>query len=144
MWIHVQRKSGNFAVVRLQKEPVNAMDLAFWKELSEVIQSLEEDPTIKGVIFCSGLTRDIFTAGNDLGELYAPNTSLKRYKVLWKTSNVFLAKLLYSPLITVAAIRGECPAGGCALSLCCDYRLMTDFGRIGLNEVGLGIPVPHY
>lgn len=30
------------------------------------------------------------------------------------------------------------------LSLCCDYRLMTDFGKIGLNEVGLGIPVPGY
>jgi len=30
------------------------------------------------------------------------------------------------------------------LSLCCDYRLMTDFGKIGMNEVGLGIPVPPY
>jgi len=41
----------------------------------------------------------------------------------------------------VAAIRGACPAGGCCLSLCCDFRIMTDFGHIGLNEVALGISV---
>lgn len=64
------------------------------------------------MVICSGLRRDIFTAGNDIGELYAPNTSWERYKLFWKTSNTFLAKFLCSPLVTVAAIRGECPAGG--------------------------------
>lgn len=49
-----------------------------------------------------------------------------------------------SRLVTVSAIKGACPAGGCCLSLCCDYRVMTDFGHIGLNEVALGIPVPLY
>ena len=67
---------------------------------------------IKGVIICSGLKRDLFTAGNDLGELYAPNTSLERYKQFWKTSNACLAHILISPLITISAIRGQCPAGG--------------------------------
>jgi 3,2-trans-enoyl-CoA isomerase len=56
----------------------------------------------------------------------------------------------------VAAIRGACPAGGCAIALCCDARLMTGGGGggggkggapggfIGLNEVALGISVPKY
>lgn len=47
-------------------------------------------------------------------------------------------------MITISAIKGACPAGGCCLSLCCDVRIMTDFGHIGLNEVALGIPVPTY
>lgn len=38
----------------------------------------------------------------------------------------------------------RCPAAGTAISLCCDYRVMTDTGRIGLNEVELGIPVPKF
>lgn len=42
------------------------------------------------------------------------------------TSNVFLARLYRSPLVTVAAIKGACPAGGCCLSLCCDLRVMTE------------------
>jgi Delta3-Delta2-enoyl-CoA isomerase len=44
----------------------------------------------------------------------------------------------------VAAIRGACPAGGCIIALCCDYRIMTEVGIIGLNEVALGITVPKY
>jgi len=43
-----------------------------------------------------------------------------------------------SRLATVSAIKGACPAGGCCLSLCCDLRVMTDFGHIGLNEVQTG------
>ena len=54
------------------------------------------------------------------------------------------SRLLASPLVTVAAVRGHCPAGGCVLALCCDARVMTADGRIGLNEVALGIPVPLY
>ncbi len=53
-------------------------------------------------------------------------------------------RLLKSPLVTVAAIRGYCPAGGCVLALCCDARICTPDTRIGLNEVELGIPVPLY
>lgn len=113
---------------------------------------------IEGVVFYSDLKRDLFTAGNDLEELYAPGTSLERYKRFWKACNGCLARILISPLVTISAIRGQCPAGGlfcflfwsffvslgCMLSLCCDYRVMTDFGKIGLNEVGLGIPVPPF
>lgn len=82
-------------------------------------------------------------AGNDINELYAPRTSPERYKQFWVTSNALMARLYSSPLATVAAIRGACPAGGCGLALCCDVRLMSrEVGHIGLNEVALGIPVP--
>ena len=51
-------------------------------------------------------------------------------------SNQFLARLYRTPLLTLAAIRGACPAGGCCMSLCCDLRFMADGpGHIGLNEV---------
>lgn len=47
-----------------------------------------------------------------------------------------------SPLVTIAAIRGACPAAGCNIALCCDHRIMTEQGYIGLNEVAIGISVP--
>ena len=109
-------------------------------------------------------------AGNDINELYAPRTSQEQYKRFWVLSNHFLAQVncglssvwglsstlgsaldpssstqVYrSRLATVSAIKGACPAGGCCLSLCCDTRVMTEQGHIGLNEVALGIPVPVY
>jgi hypothetical protein len=63
---------------------------------------------------------------------------------LQRVQTTFLCRLLRSPLATVCAIRGACPAGGCAVALCCDYRVQSDAGTFGLNEVQLGIPVPKY
>lgn len=57
---------------------------------------------------CSGLKKPIFSAGNDLGELFAPGTSRERYKRFWAVSQEFLCQLYLSPLVTVAAIRGAC------------------------------------
>ena len=142
--ISIERHPGGIAVVTMAREPVNSMNLDVWRQLSAALEELEADPAIRGVIWRSGLVKDVFTAGNDLLELYAPKTSLARYEEFWVLQNQFLARLYRSPLVTMAAIRGAAPAGGCCLALCCDYRLMTDFGAIGLNEVALGIPVPAY
>lgn len=136
-------KSG-YALVTICREPVNSMNLELWQQLARTLDTLEADPQVRGLIFQSGLQKDVFTAGNDINELYAPKSSIERYREFWITQNQFFARLYRSRLATVAAIRGACPAGGCALALCCDYRVMTDFGQIGLNEVALGIPVPEY
>ncbi|KAI3425765.1 hypothetical protein D9Q98_007740 [Chlorella vulgaris] len=141
-FLRVERRKGAYALVVLCREPVNTMNLSFWQQLTAVLDELEADPAMRGIIFCSGLRRDVFTAGNDINELYAPLTSHERYREFWLVSNRFLARLYTSPLVTVAAIRGACPAGGCCLSMCCDYRVMTESGSIGLNEVALGISVP--
>lgn len=133
-----------YAVVRMAKEPVNSMDLDMWSQLAAALAALEADPSVQCVVFASGLVKDIFTAGNDLAELYAPATSEGRYRKFWEAQNAFLVALYRSRLATVAAIRGACPAGGCAISLCCDHRMMTAKGSIGLNEVLLGIPVPKF
>ena len=54
--------------------------------------------------------------------------------------------LYKSPLATVAAINGTSPAGGCLLSLGCDYRIMADHKKfqIGLNETKLGLVAPQW
>mmetsp|Transcript_8639 Transcript_8639/g.23227 ORF Transcript_8639/g.23227 Transcript_8639/m.23227 type:complete len:285 (+) Transcript_8639:173-1027(+) len=141
--VSVTVKEG-YAILSLHKEPVNSLDLRLWQELEAVLTSLEASPLVTGLIITSGLQRDVFTAGNDLRELYAPRTTEARYAEFWITSNRFLSRLYMSRLATIAAIRGACPAGGCMMSMCCDHRVMSSVGSIGLNEVQLGIPVPKY
>lgn len=101
---------------------------------------------VRAVVFASALPRAVFTAGNDLTELHVPSTSRTRFDSFWITSATFLARLYSSPLHTVAAVAGACPAGGTVLALACDERLAltADGGAtvLGLNEVALGIPVP--
>jgi Delta3-Delta2-enoyl-CoA isomerase len=77
-FLRVERKN-DYAVVTLQREPVNTMNLDMWEALSATLDELEAS-TVRGVIFQSGLRRDVFTAGNDILELYAPRTSEERYK----------------------------------------------------------------
>lgn len=38
---------------------------------------------VQGVVFSSGLKRDVFSAGNDIMELYAPRTSAEVRRPLW-------------------------------------------------------------
>jgi 3,2-trans-enoyl-CoA isomerase len=51
---------------------VNSMDGVFWGTLGDTLTALEADASVHGIIFSSGLKRDVFTAGNDLTELYMP------------------------------------------------------------------------
>jgi 3,2-trans-enoyl-CoA isomerase len=143
-YVSYEIKAAGYALLTICREPVNSMNLDLWQQLANALDTLEADPKVRGIIFQSGLKKDVFTAGNDIFELYAPKSSVERYRDFWITQNKFFARLYRSRLVTIAAIRGACPAGGCALALCCDYRVMTDFGNIGLNEVALGIPVPEY
>eukprot|EP00879_Flechtneria_rotunda_P007536 GHRR01007905.1.p1 GENE.GHRR01007905.1~~GHRR01007905.1.p1 ORF type:complete len:265 (+),score=67.77 GHRR01007905.1:545-1339(+) len=142
-YITTQRHD-NYAVITMAKEPVNSFDTAMWQALHAAVKAVEADCAMLGVIITSGLKRDVFTAGNDLKELYSPMTSPQQYAVFWEAQSRLLVELHRSRLATLAAIRGACPAGGCAISLCCDTRIMTSTGSIGLNEVALGIPVPKY
>ncbi|KAF8064621.1 Eci1 [Scenedesmus sp. PABB004] len=138
-------KHGRYAVITLAKEPVNSFDTAMWAALGDAVSAVEADPAMAGLIITSGLARDVFTAGNDLSELHAPSTSAEQYARFWAALSRALVGLLTSRLATLAAIRGACPAGGCAIALACDARLMVGGrGAIGLNEVALGIPVPKF
>lgn len=44
------------------------------------------------------------------------------------------------------SLQGACPAGGCLITLTCDYRVLANNPRycIGLNETQLGIVAPFW
>ncbi len=71
-----------YAVLTLRREPVNTMNLAMWQQLACSLEELEGNTSVRGVIFQSGVHKDVFTAGNDILELYAPKTSRERYRCL--------------------------------------------------------------
>lgn len=72
--------------------------------------------------------------------MYKPDP--KRLREFWSTLQDVWLKLYGSPFPTAAAINGHAPAGGCLLSMCCEYRVMLPKYSIGLNETQLGIVAP--
>jgi len=139
--VDVQVRS-NYAVIALGSEPVNSLGVTMWKELIAALDQCENDPKIRGIIFHSALTKNIFTAGNDLKELYAPLTSEEKYVQFWKAQNIFLGRLFNTPLVVISAIKGACPAAGTGIAICSDIRIATADAWLSLNEVAIGLSVP--
>ena len=131
--------NGNYAVVQLDRKPVNAINARMVLELRETFEQLKDDPSIRGVILTG--REHYFSAGFDLIELY--DYDRKQIRDFWTDYFVLMVELVAFPKPLVAAITGHSPAGGCVLGFCSDYRIMAqgDY-KTGMNEIAVGIVVP--
>jgi len=130
-----------FAVVSMNKAPVNSLSLEMIQSLSQTFSQLEKNKC-RGLILTSTLPK-IFSAGLDIREMYKPEE--ERLRNFWFSLQGLWLQLYGSKMATVALINGHSPAGGCLLSISCDYRVMVGGKyRIGLNETQLGIVAPFW
>ncbi|XP_033631183.1 enoyl-CoA delta isomerase 1, mitochondrial-like isoform X1 [Asterias rubens] len=64
---------------------------------------------------------------------------------LWKSVIGFWTRFYGTRMVTIAAINGHAPAGGCLIALSCDYRIMAQGNyNIGFSAVKLGMYVPYW
>ncbi|XP_074511281.1 enoyl-CoA delta isomerase 1, mitochondrial-like [Sebastes fasciatus] len=136
-------QSTGVAVMRMQSPPVNSLSLDFLTEFCIGVEKLEMDKKCRGLILTSSQPK-VFSAGLDIMEMYG--SSPERCGEFWRAVQEMWLKLYSSNMVTIAAINGSSPAGGCLMSLTCDYRIMADSPRysIGLNETQLGIVAPFW
>eukprot|EP01059_Diplonema_ambulator_P025823 TRINITY_DN42919_c0_g1_i1.p1 TRINITY_DN42919_c0_g1~~TRINITY_DN42919_c0_g1_i1.p1 ORF type:complete len:284 (+),score=81.68 TRINITY_DN42919_c0_g1_i1:60-854(+) len=134
---------GSVAVVTMDRGPVNVLNRAMLKDLTEVLEKAETDPAIRGVVLTSNLP-GIFSAGLDIFEMASPQE--ENLRAYWYMVQEMWMKLYNSQVATVAAINGSAPAGGCMIACACDYRVMIDSAQavIGLNETQLGLAAPEW
>ncbi|XP_050529051.1 enoyl-CoA delta isomerase 1, mitochondrial-like [Daktulosphaira vitifoliae] len=131
----------NTVTVKLNKSPVNTLNLEFLEEIKALIIKLKNEDC-RGMILTSSLA-NIFSAGLDINELHKPNPT--RLEKFWTTLQDIWLELYLSPFPTVAVINGHSPAGGCLLAMSCDYRVMVESKfKIGLNETQIGIVAPKW
>lgn len=135
--------STGIAVLTMKSPPVNSLSLDFLTEFSISLEKLELDRGCRGVILTSALPK-IFSAGLDIMEMYGK--SPEHCGEFWKAVQEMWLRLYGSSMITIAAINGSSPAGGCLMALACDYRIMAENPKysIGLNETQLGIVAPFW
>ncbi|KAL1507162.1 hypothetical protein AB1Y20_008013 [Prymnesium parvum] len=139
----MQRQENGCVSLQLSSAPVNGLSLSLCSQLISTLKELEEDSSVRGLIIGSAVN-GIFSAGLDIKSLIlTPDYTEEDLCQFWNT-DLWLA-IYMSPLATVAAISGHCPAGGCLLALSCDARVMAE-GKytIGLNEVKLGLVAPSW
>ncbi|TKS92413.1 Enoyl-CoA delta isomerase 1, mitochondrial [Collichthys lucidus] len=136
-------QSTGVAVMHMQNPPVNSLSLGFLTEFCIAVEKLEMDKSCRGLILTSSQPK-VFSAGLDIMDMYGK--SPEHCAEFWRAVQEMWLKLYSSNMVTIAAINGSSPAGGCLMSLTCDYRIMADNPRysIGLNETQLGIVAPFW
>src|SRR5438270_3918184 len=117
----------------------NIFDPAAMNALSEQLDAIENDSSIKGVIVTSA-KKSIFVAGADLATLLRQAQTGELRAFIAEGQRVF-NRLAALTIPTCAAIHGASAGGGYEVALACDWRLASDAPatRIGLPETTLGL-----
>jgi len=130
------------ASLKLSNAPVNSFSKNFLMSVTADFKSLEANSDVKGILLSSAFEGRVFSAGFDILEMF--NKPEEDLRAFWSAVHEWYFQVFGSKKPIVAAINGHSPAGGCALSLMCDYRVMAEDRVIGLNETQLGIVAPFF
>jgi 3-hydroxyacyl-CoA dehydrogenase/enoyl-CoA hydratase/3-hydroxybutyryl-CoA epimerase len=117
----------------------NIFDAPTMQSLSEHLDAIEKDPSIRGVIVTSA-KKSIFIAGADLKTLLKQAQTGELRAFIAEGQKIF-NRLAALRVPTVAAIHGACAGGGYEITLACDYRVASNdpATKIGLPETALGL-----
>ncbi len=131
------KREGAVAVVQMRSGE-NRFNPPFISELMRALDEAEHADEPTALV----LTGDgkFFSNGLDLAWMSGEGRD-RAGEVLSGMLGIF-ARLLGSPIATVAALNGHAFAGGAMLALACDFRVMrTDRGFFCIPEIDLGLPL---
>ncbi|MEQ8508315.1 MAG: enoyl-CoA hydratase-related protein [Rhodospirillaceae bacterium] len=131
-------RSGPHAVLRLNRpEKRNALNLAMWQRMIELLKEAEADPSIR-VLIVAG-EGNAFAAGADIDEMKAVFADPAIAKNIAEITYESQKALHRFPKPTIAMIRGACVGGGCGIALCCDLRFADTSAKLGITPGKLGL-----
>ncbi|MDW0155468.1 MAG: enoyl-CoA hydratase-related protein [Nitrososphaeraceae archaeon] len=136
---YIQLESqGEIAILRINRpEALNAMNIDVISELSQTIDKVGADESIK-VIIITGAGEKSFCAGADISYMVDidPITAEKYAS----SAQSVLNKIERIEKPVIGAINGYALGGGCELAMVCDIRIASSNAKLGQPEVTIGIP----
>ncbi|MCF3962232.1 enoyl-CoA hydratase/isomerase family protein [Streptomyces fuscigenes] len=127
--------SGGVGTIRLDRPPMNALDISIQDRLRELAQEAGDRDDVRAVILYGG--DKVFAAGADIKEMRdMDHAAMVRRSRALQESFTAVARI---PKPVVAAITGYALGGGCELTLCADYRIAADNAKLGQPEILLGL-----
>lgn len=133
--IETEAVAGGIRVLRLNRPPSNMLNLELLEAVGREARRAETDSETRCLVLASSLPR-YFSAGLDLAAFEgngqgrsAPFLALLDAFDAWRE--------LSKP--TLAAIGGSAVLGGWILAMACDWRIISEDGKVALSEVRLGL-----
>lgn len=127
-------KDNGIAVIIINNPPVNALSPGVPEGISEAIQQVEKDHTVKAAVLIGG--GRTFVAGADIQE-FGKITSGKAQRGLEFPALLLRIENCRTPV--VMAIHGTALGGGLELAMAGHYRVAAPSAQVGQPEVKLGI-----
>ena len=120
-------------------EPVNTLSPEIGAEFAAILEALDRDLTVKGIVLASG-KKDGFVAGAKI-EMLRDVASAAAAEKLSRDGQAGFDRLERFPKPVVAAIHGACLGGGLEWAMACHYRVAANDKKtqLGLPEVQLGV-----
>ncbi len=133
--IREEHKDG-YAVVTIERPPVNALNSPAYFELYQVFYQIALSAETR-VVILTGAGEKAFAAGADVREFldFDSGTGMQ-----FTAKNQHIREYLRSfPKPVICAVNGMALGGGCALAMCCDTRLAAEHATFSLSEINMGI-----
>lgn len=121
---------GGVAVVRIDRPPLNVLDIAAIEALDAALARVEESEA--AVVVIGGAGPKAFSAGVDVKD-HTPD----KLETMIRTFHRVFRRLQASRLVSVAAVKGACLGGGMELALSCDLVVAEEGAKMGLPEIRL-------
>lgn len=115
----------------------NAVTLAMWRAMPDLIAQAEADDTVRLLVVRGA--GDHFSGGADIAEFETTYATREAALDNQTTMSRAMTALEGFAKPSLAAIRGSCVGGGCAIALCCDLRFATTDARFGVTPARLGL-----
>lgn len=131
---------GIFTVTINRPDKLNALNKDVMNDLNEVINEIESNNEIRGVIL-TGSGQKGFVAGADISEFTGLDSAAGK-ELARKGQEIFF-KFENCSKPVIAAVNGFALGGGCELAMACHFRIASDNAKFGQPEVNLGL-IPGY
>ncbi len=133
-------EEGGVAHLKMSRpERRNAMTAAFWKELPEIVRSLDVRALVlssTGPHFCAGLDVSMFGSGELTTESVEGR---KKFRAKLEELQASLNALADAPFPVIAAVQGGCIGGGVDMATACCLRYATRDAWFVIHEINIGM-----
>jgi len=136
-------RDGNIATVTLSNPGrLNALNLAMWKQLGEIMRALDADDTLRCIVL-TGAGDKAFAAGADIAEFRTERSDARQAKAYGEHVAGTMRAIRECRHPTLALIRGACVGGGLEIASQCDLRICGATSKFGVPIKNLGLVVAY-
>jgi cyclohexa-1,5-dienecarbonyl-CoA hydratase len=135
---HIRFEVGDgVARLTLNKPPLNVLNIAMMREINAALEGLNDDPSVKVLVFEAAEGSKAFSAGVDVSE----HTADMVQEMIEVFHRIF-RQLDELEIPTMAVVDGAALGGGCELVLFCDMVIASERASFGQPEIQVGVFPP--